>query len=278
MQIRRVVFTALACTLFLGATAQTSRPSVRSTTAEYQLIGVRLYDTGQKVVKMFGSPDDILGLEQSTGGSAGPAGGGGGGLGRAGGGGGRSEGAGSSPGAGEMELGFTGPGMAGDPFNMGNTDWRQFRDGGREGGASAGEMSLPGGGGDNGPGGPGSAGGAGGGGAANSGTGNRVTLTRWIYKRPNAQYGFVFDKANRVVQIEALGYNDKRVKTRKGVGFGSTVQILIQKYGAPDAYEVGGQNIVLRFLVKDRVAFRLSRLKPKDKHRVTGVVVAAGKS
>lgn len=105
-----------------------------------------------------------------------------------------------------------------------------------------------------------------------------MTLTRWVYNRPTGRYGFVFDKFNRVVQIEALGSRDSRVRTRKGVTYGATVQQLIQKYGAPDAYEIGGQHIILRYLVKDRVAFRLSRLKPKDKHRVTGVVVAAAKS
>ena len=46
----------------------------------------------------------------------------------------------------------------------------------------------------------------------------------------------------------------------------------------PDAYEISGDSIVVRYLVRDHVAFRLSRLKAKEPHKVTGIVVAAGKA
>lgn len=274
MRTRSVLTLGFVLALTLGSIAQQPRPQVRNTNAEFQLIGVRLYDTGTRVVSLYGSPDDIFGLTLGSGDSGGgPAGGSGGGPGSGGGGGGGGAGPAAGSASGTTVTNY--PDVVGDPFNMGTSNFRQFRPGDDEGsrdgrgGGGGGSNLSPAGAPDNGQGSGGGAGGA---------QSSRVTLTRWVYKRQNAHYAFVFDKFNRVVQIEALGINDKRVKTRKGMGFGNTVQQLIQKYGAPDAYEVGGQHIVVRFLVKDRVAFRLSRLKANDKHRVTGVVIAAGKS
>jgi hypothetical protein len=80
-----------------------------------------------------------------------------------------------------------------------------------------------------------------------------------------------------VVQIEAFGLWDKNVKTKRGVQFGSSFGTLIKRYNAPDGYELNGDTMVVRFLERDRVAFRLQRVDPKKGHVVTGVVVAAGK-
>lgn len=279
MRTRSLLALGFVLALSLGSIAQQPRPQVRSTTAEFQLIGVRLFDSGARVVSLYGSPDDIFGITMGGGGSGGPGGGGpggGGGGGGASGGGGGGGGNGPAAGAASGTSVVNYPDVIGDPFNMGTGNARQFRPGEEDGrdnrGGGGGNLSPAGddGGGAN----PGGGGGANAGGEQSS----RVTLTRWVYKRQNAHYAFIFDKFNRVVQIEALGVKDTRVRTRKGMGFGNTVQQLIQKYGAPDAYEVGGQHIVLRFLVKDRVAFRLSRLRANDKHRVTGVVIAAAKS
>jgi hypothetical protein len=89
--------------------------------------------------------------------------------------------------------------------------------------------------------------------------------------------GFVFDKFNRVVQIEAIGLQNSRVKTRRGTTFGANFASLIKRYGAPDGYEVGGDNLVVRYLSNYRVAFRLNRLGQDKPHVVTGIVVAAGR-
>lgn len=113
---------------------------------------------------------------------------------------------------------------------------------------------------------------------AGAGASDRVTVTRWVYNRGMARYAFILDKFNRVVQIEAVGMNDSRVKTAKGVKFGSSFGSIIRTYKAPDGYEISGSNIVMRYLVMDRVAFRLQKVDPKKPHVVTGIVVAAGKT
>lgn len=90
-------------------------------------------------------------------------------------------------------------------------------------------------------------------------------------------YGFVLDKYMRVVQIEAIGMNDGKVKTQKGVKFGDSFATVIRKYQTPDGYDIAGDSITIRYLVRNKVAFRLQRLAPNKPHVVTGVVVAAGK-
>jgi hypothetical protein len=116
-------------------------------------------------------------------------------------------------------------------------------------------------------------GGAGGG----SSTTEEVTFTRWVYKRRTVRYGFVLDNHNKVVQIETIGLEDAKSHTKRGVKFGSTFGDIMKRYADPDGYEITGDNLVVRYLNKSKVAFRLSRLKAGDKQRVTGIVVAAGK-
>jgi hypothetical protein len=93
-----------------------------------------------------------------------------------------------------------------------------------------------------------------------------------------SRYAFILDKFNRVVQIEAVGLNDPRVSTRRGIRFGSSFSSIIRSYNQPDGYEISGTNVVVRFLVFDRVAFRMQKLDPKKPHVVTGIVIAAGKT
>lgn len=93
-----------------------------------------------------------------------------------------------------------------------------------------------------------------------------------------SRYAFILDKFNRVIQIEAIGIKDPRVSTRRGIRFGSSFSSLIRSYNAPDGYEIAGNNLVVRYLVFDRVAFRLQKLDPRKPHVVTGIVVAAGKT
>jgi hypothetical protein len=106
----------------------------------------------------------------------------------------------------------------------------------------------------------------------------KLVYTRWVYKRGPSKYGFILDKFNRVVQCEAIGMNDGRVRTSKGIKFGSTFGEVIKRYQTPDGYEINGDNIVVRYLVRNKVAFRLSRLGEKKPHVVTGIVVAGGKT
>ncbi len=79
-------------------------------------------------------------------------------------------------------------------------------------------------------------------------------------------------------RLKSVRDEDSRVRTRRGVAFGSTFQRVIQAYTAPDSYEINGNTIVVKFLQRERVAFRLQKLSAQGKHVVTGVVVAAAGS
>ncbi|MFM9872758.1 MAG: hypothetical protein ACKVQS_04750 [Fimbriimonadaceae bacterium] len=256
--------------------AQNQTPQARKGTAENRLVGISLYDTGAKVVSTYGSPDEIQALV--PGGTAAGGGGGAQGGGAGGRGGGDGGGLGAPPSA---DIGGDNGTFAlvGDPFGSG-AEWRQQR-GPSSVGAPVGAGGGPEGDGDGGGrGGAPGAGGRGGGGGAAGGGGNsgKVIFTRWVYKRSGSHYSFVLDKFNRVIQIEAIGMKNSNVKTRRGITFGSSFSSLIKAYNAPDSYEVNGENLVVRFLVRDRVAFRLNRLYKDKPQVVTGVVVAAGKT
>jgi hypothetical protein len=254
----KVLTIAATAALALVVGAQRSTPQERpNKPAETKLVGVNILDSGMTLLTMFGSPDDIQPL--SIGGAGvGP----GGGFGGAGGGsptfGGAAGGGGGGGGAAAAAQIF------GDPF--GSESLRQTAGGMIPGGAAGQAGSA------------GAAGaGAGAGGATNP-DGDRILYTRWVYKRGSSRYAFVVDQFNRVVQIEAIGMSDSKVGTSRGVRFGSTFANVIKAYNVPDAYEISGDSIVVRYLVRDHVAFKLSRLKAKEPHRVTGIVVAAGKA
>ena len=75
----------LAGVLLTGAVNAQSSPQPRRGTAESSLVGVTLYDVALRVVNLYGSPDEIQGINfggtGATGGpgtGSGPAGGGGG--------------------------------------------------------------------------------------------------------------------------------------------------------------------------------------------------------
>lgn len=270
-----------ACSLLLTGAAMAAPPKRKATrptnAAEVSLVGIRLFDTGVRVVTVYGSPDAIEAVNVG-GGSA------------AGGGGSSPDGSRGAPsfssggggtGAGSANNQFTIPLSRPDgPFNFGDQLIRQFGPPGDDdtglgrpgGGASGRTGSGASGGGPNGPGGGGSAAGGG----TGSG-GERTMFTRWIYNRNGSKYAFVLDKFNRVIQIEAIGINNSRVRTSRGVSFGDTFAKIIRTYGAPDGYEIGGNNVTVRFLSRRKVAFRLNRIKPDKPHVVTAIVVSAGK-
>lgn len=237
----------------------------KKSTAENRLVGIKLYDTGLRVVQVYGTPDEIQPVTFG-GGAVGPAGGGrgpgGGGFGAPAGG----AGGGASPGS--------ALGMAPDYSFENDILLRAQKGGLGEGGArgrqGGGLTPAPGGGGGPTPG----PSGGGGGGMRSDGL---VKFTRWIYKRSGSRYSFIMDNKTRVVQIEAIGLQNRSVRTRKGIGFGNTFADVIKKYQRPEAYDINGEQIVVRFLSQNKVAFRLSRLGPDKPHVVTGVVVAAGK-
>ncbi|MBV6457633.1 MAG: hypothetical protein HONBIEJF_00749 [Fimbriimonadaceae bacterium] len=257
----------------------TSAP-VSRTRAETGLIGVKLFQSGSSLVARFGNPQQIQAV--TIGGAGlGPSGGGGGGapgFGRPGGFGGGQN---SNPGGGGGGAGITGPDMnVPDDFGFAN-DFLQAGKSlpGQGSGGRGGAMSAPS---QGGPGmGPGAAP-SGGGGGARAGGGSTggdagVMFTRWVYEKGGSRYGFILDNKMRVVQIEGIGMADSRVRTSRGITLGSQFKQIVKTYGAPDGYEIAGDNIVMRYLVRQKVAFRLSRLDPKKPHQVTGIVVAAGK-
>jgi hypothetical protein len=268
----------VACTglvLLAGAQQDRNVPQEREgKPAETKLVGVSILDPGLSLLERFGSPDEIQPLTIG-GGGVGP----GGGFGAAGG---RPAG-GGGPQVGGMEAqpgppgvvgvhGGTGIGMLGDPFGQ-QTATLVPPGAENKGGTGAGGGRTGALGGGSGP----AAGGGGGVGGGLGSPGVRVLYTRWVYRQGSSRYAFVVDKFNRVIQIEAIGLNDSKVGTSRGIRFGSEFADVISAYNVPDAYEISGDTIVVRYLVRDHVAFRLSRLRAKDAHRVTGIVVAAGK-
>ena len=251
--------------------------------AETGLLGIKLYSTGLTVVERFGTPDSIEAV--NVGGTVG--GGGAGGFGRPGGAGGPG-----MPGRPGMPPGgipgVPGGGPAGVPMKYGQGSGLDFANsllqmkptlgpgaGGPPGGMS-GRPGMP-------PGVPGGAGGPGvPGGAGGQSTG--VLFTRWIYNRGGCQYAFIFDKFNRVVQIEAVGLNSSLAHTIRGIRLGATIAQVIRKYeynpghelDAPE-YDINGDTITLKFLTKNHVAFRFSRIQTGHPQVCTGIAVAAGK-
>lgn len=259
-----VKFIAVAAVLTsaLAYAQNRTAPQARKGSAETTLIGISLYDSGQKVIAKYGSPQQIMGLSLGSGGGGAASGGGRGGP----------TGGASAPAVGGR-AGNTAPGVGadvvGDPFDTGKTMWQQLAQnpnfGGKDDENDARGGSIPSGG-----------GGSRGAGGTTQGNSSLVQFTRWVYTKGSSKYAFVLDKFNRVVQIEAFGLWDTRVKTRRGAKFGTSFGTLINKYNAPDGYELNGDTIVMRYLNRDNVAFRLQKTDPKKGHMVTGIVVAAG--
>lgn len=250
---------------------------------ETSLVGVKIYDSALRVIALYGNPDSVKSVSAGTttagpggGGEGGPPGAGGGRGGRPGGGGAGGAGAPSLDNMGPIDPGF-GDLIPGGPFDGPSINFQ----GGSEGSEMGGGGGQPGGGPPGGrqpggpPGGPGGPGGGGTGGGSES-----SKFTRWTYTRNGTKLGFVVDRFNRVIQIEAIGLQNQRVKTRRGIGFGSTFGSVMKAYAPTydaDGYDIGANSFTIRFLTRGRVAFRLSKLANKAAHVVTGIVVSAGK-
>ncbi|MHB8635464.1 MAG: hypothetical protein ACYC96_03215 [Fimbriimonadaceae bacterium] len=290
--MRRIAYLA-AVSVMLASMSVAGAPTKSG--AETGLLGIHLYDSGLKIVSIFGTPNEIqavnLGGSGNTTGGGPPGIGGGGAGGVPGGPAGMMPGRKGGGGAGASSAAYTG-------FGFGDTLLQGFvpppQSGGGPGGGmppgvppqgqgvgrKGGPMGGPGGGPPGGVGFPGA--GAGQGMATDSG---KVIFTRWVYNRAGSKYGFVLDKFSRVIQIEAIGISNPRVHTARGIAFGSSFAQIIKKYNrnpdgsanAPDGYEISGDTLVVRYLVKNKVAFRLSRLGRDKPQVVTGIAVAAGK-
>jgi hypothetical protein len=244
--------------------------------AETGLVGIKLYDTAIDLVRRFGNPDDVQTVGGGGGGAVGPAGGGGQGA-AAGGaraGGGRGGGAAGGSSVAEWML---------PPSNKDAFSTIGLFQGGQEptfaGAGAGGAAGGQGGGAPTAAGAPGAGGGGGqGAGGAQQGQDARILYTRWVYKRGNSRFAFILNRYGQIIQIEAIGSNDSRVVTNRGTRYGAKFADIIRAYGVPDAYEINGNSLVVRYLVKNKVAFRLNRLKDDAPHVVTGIVVAAGKA
>lgn len=239
-------------TIFAGASALALGAVSAPPRAESRLAGIKLYDTGVDVVKRFGSPNDILSITWTT---TEAAGGGGGGAGGgfagapAGGGGGRG---------GIAPIDFVVPPMSSTPLG-------QL---GLKGGGGAGPAPMGGGGGGQDMGGGGGATGV-----------SESQYVRWVYRRgPSSSLNVVLNKFNKVVQIEAIGVSNRNVRTSRGITLGSSLAEVIKKYQNPDAYDVGSDYFMVRFLRTAKVAFRFTRESAQAPYRVTSIVVSAGKA
>ncbi len=264
-------------TMFPAAMGQGAKQSG----AEIGLLGIKLYDKFQVLIQRFGSPDELLAVSIGTsttggaptggapGGMGGPGGGGQGGPGMPGGKG-KGGGGGSAMGAADWDVPFFG----GQSLRQKGVGGSQAPGVGGDGGQRGGPPSGFGG-----PGGP-PPGFSGGGGAPSgqSQSSGLVELTRYVYNRNNNKYGFIVNKFGQIVQIEVVGLENKAVHTRKGITLGSNFAQVIRSYQTPDAYEISGDNVVLRYLSRNKLAFRLTRLGPKKPQVVTGIVIAAAKN
>ncbi len=265
LSITTLALAALLVSAPAGAQRRRATTGSARSGAEGGLLGVKLYDSGLRVVSLYGNPDQIQPIA-----GGGTAAGGGGGAGAEGGRGSRS-GLGGPAGRGGLDNMIR-------PEDENEISSRQNVQPGpppppTTAGAQGGGGSAPSGGG----GAPGGSAPSGGGGTTTSTSGD---FTRLVYTKSGSKFGFVLDKFNRVVQIEAIGLQNSRVKTRRGIGFGSTFSQVMKAYGVsspPDGYDVAGDQVTVKFLTRQRVAFRLTKLGGRQAHVVTGIVVAAGK-
>jgi hypothetical protein len=278
--MRRLAYIALASALLASSSmAGSQKPSG----AETGLLGVHLYDSSLKVITMFGSPNDIEGVtigdsSGGGGGGAAPAGGGG----PAGPGGSHGSTAGPTPGHSMTEFDSFGDSMlqSSNTIKPHSKTFNPLAGTGGNGqtlGGMAGGGSIPG---------AAGASNTGSSSAAGGGASQEVKFTRWIYNRSGSKYGFVIDNFARVVQIEAIGMGNPKVHTARGIRFGSTFGQIIKRYNtrnseggtnAPDGYEVSGDSVTVRYLVKNKVSFRLNRLSKDGPQVVTAIAVSAGK-
>lgn len=96
----------------------------------------------------------------------------------------------------------------------------------------------------------------------------------WWYHFPKRgiHFAFLFNKDGKVIQIQEYGWKDDGKtggsKTRQGVGLGTTLGTVLQKYGWSNDGDRNGNNLVMRYGGRDRLALQLV------KNAVVGITLA----
>ncbi len=242
---------------------------------EYKLFGIKLLSNSYKdVLRKYGKPDEIQvggpslpvegipqGAQQNSAqGSFAP--------------GGKGAGGGRLPGGGP-------PAAAGGGIPPQYAQYARQGGGAMPGGGGAPSSSGGGGGGlpgfsgkqsDGDGGAPQGSGGGGNAGAQDSSEESKE-VTWWYHDLRNGLHkSFLFNKDGRVIQIQEYGYDQKRKgdRTRKGVGLGSNLNIILKQYGWSPEGTRSGDNLVMKYGNQYRVAFQLV------KNNVVGITIAAG--
>lgn len=96
----------------------------------------------------------------------------------------------------------------------------------------------------------------------------------WWYHFPKRgiHFAFLFNKDGKVIQIQEYGWKDDGKttgsKTRQGVGLGASLGTVLHKYGWSNDGDRNGNNLVMRYGGRDRLAIQLV------KNAVVGITLA----
>lgn len=291
--MRRLIGGA-ACLAATGLLTLAALPSFAQARPERELLGVRIMRPWNEVLRLHGPPTRIevgavSGLEggQTGGRQQGFGGGAPGGL--------PGLPSGPPPGMGgysgmmmgggmSAPPGMMGGGMSGPPGMMGGgpmtgpppgLNYGAFSGmgggglrGGRFGGDEDGAGAMPGGG--------GISGSVGMGGTTSQSSQGDGEVT-WVYERGQNTYMFLFNKDGRVIQIQSFGYRPAGMRgdrTSRGVILGDTAEKIYRLYGWPDSVVKEGDNLILDYSTKAKVAFQLLDRRDGKGSRVVGITIA----
>jgi hypothetical protein len=86
--------------------------------------------------------------------------------------------------------------------------------------------------------------------------------TTWWYKFPNKNvyYSFLFNKEGRVIQIQEYGLKGTYT-THQGIGLGSSLGQIIQRYGWSNNGSPNDEDLILRYGSRHQLAFQLVKNK-----------------
>ncbi len=99
----------------------------------------------------------------------------------------------------------------------------------------------------------------------------------WVYERGQNTYMFLFNKDGRVIQIQSFGYRPAGMRgdrTSRGVILGDTAEKIYRLYGWPDSVVKEGDNLILDYSTKAKVAFQLLDRRDGKGSRVVGITIA----
>lgn len=291
--MRRLIGGA-ACLAATGLLTLAALPSFAQARPERELLGVRIMRPWNEVLRLHGPPTRIevgavTGLEGGqAGGRQQGLGGGTAGLNMTGPGGLPGLPSGPPPGMGGYSGMMMGGGMSAPPGMMGGgpmtgpppgLNYGAFSGmgggglrGGRFGGDEDGAGAMPGGG----MMGSGVSGSVGMGGTSSQGSQGDGEVT-WVYERGQNTYMFLFNKDGRVIQIQSFGYRPAGMRgdrTARGVMLSDTAEKIYRLYGWPDSVIKEGENLILDYSTKAKVAFQLLDRRDGKGSRVVGITIA----